>query len=445
MTDLKEGLLSKVDALLAEKSDRELVQLLAHQDFHVLAHIIDTLPNGKRKVFMRLPPEKQAEVSMVLSEDSKKRILPRLSDEVIARFLHFCAEDDSTDILQHLSEERRASILHWMKDDKRRKIEKLLTFGSETAGGLMDLNFIEVRPTMSFRDAQDCVRKHMEAKRDMPTVLVVDEQCKLHGHVPERTLLFPPPHASVADHLHSIGTISHRMDRENVMQTMGRMRSEVLAVTDDRSRVLGVVHLRDLMKVAQAEATEDVYGFAGVDVEEHPMDAALSKVRHRANWLILNLFTAFMAAMVVALFEGTIARFAVLAVYMPIVAGMGGNAATQALAVTVRGIAIGEISWMMARRVVIRESIAGMLNGCINGIVAAAAAVVLGESFILGVILMVAMVSNLFVAGFFGALIPFILKRLKIDPAIASSIFVTTTTDICGFFVFLGLGALFMR
>lgn len=445
MKETKERLLPKVDALLARKADKDLRVLLSHQDFHVLAQVIDGLTSGKRKTFALLPPELQAEVSMVLGDDSKRRIFSRLPDEVIARFLHFCAEDDSTDILQHFSAPRRVSILNNMKEDKRRKIEKLLLFGSETAGGLMDLNFIEVPPSLSFREVLDSVRRHMDTKRDMPIVLVVADGAKLLGFIPERTLLFPPQNAKVEEQVQPLATVSHRMDREKVLHLMGRMRAEILASVDEHGRVLGVVHLRDLMKVAQAEATEDVYAFAGVDVEEHPLDHAWSKVKHRANWLLLNLLTAFLASMVVGLFEGTIARFAVLAVYMPIVAGMGGNAATQALAVVVRGIAIGEIGWARAKKVVCREAVAGVFNGCITGAFAGLTAVAFGESPVLGLILAAAMIANLFVAGFFGALVPFILKRCKIDPAVASSIFVTTTTDICGFFVFLGLGSLFMH
>ncbi len=445
MKETKEKLIVKIDALLARKADKELATLVSHQDFHVLAQVIDALHNGKRKVFSALPPEKQSDVAMVLLEDSKRRIFPRLKDEVIARFLHFCAEDDATDILQHISAQRRVSILNFMKEEKRRKIEKLLNFGSETAGGLMDLNFIVVQPSFTLKDVLLKVQQHVESKRDMPTVLIVDLDGKLLGFIPERVLLFPPMNTTVTDQTIPLASVSHKLDREKVMEIMSRMRSEILCVTDDLERPLGIIHLRDLMKVAQAEATEDIFRFAGVDIEEHALDSAFSKVKRRYNWLLINLLTAFLASFVVGLFEGTIAKFAVLAVYMPIVAGQGGNTATQALAVVVRGLALGEITWPKARKVVFREALAGTLNGVITGVFAGLAAVAFGESMILGLILTVAMVFNLFIAGFFGSLIPFVLKRLKIDPATASTVFVTTMTDVCGFFVFLGLGSLFMK
>lgn len=441
---MKESLIAKVDLLLRDKHDKELRSLLQHQDFHIAAQVIDGLSNGKRKVFALLPPEKQAEVALVLNEDSKRRIFPRLPEDVISRFLHFNDEDDATDILQYLSPVKRYAILQHMKEEKRRKIEKLLKFGAESAGGLMDLNFILVKPAFTFSDVREKVQRHIEQKRDMPTVLVTDEKGMLLGFIPERSLLFPSATATVEEQMLALPIVPSKMDREKVMQLMSKMRSEVVSVTDDHEQVLGVIHLRDLMKVAQAEATEDIYRFAGVDVEEHALDGASSKVKRRYNWLLVNLLTAFLAAFVVSIFQGTIAKFSILAVYMPIVAGQGGNAATQALAVVVRGLALQEINWSKAWRVIRREAIAGMCNGIITGICAGVAAVAFGAPPILGVILASAMVINLLVAGFFGALIPFILKRLKIDPAVASTVFVTTTTDVCGFFVFLGLGAMFM-
>lgn len=442
---MKDKLLAKADALLGKKQDNDLRQLLSGQDFHVIAQVLDSLTHGKRKTFALLPPEKQAEVALALSEESKKLIFPRLSEAVVARFLHFNDEDDATDILQHLSPTRRASILASMKEDKRRKIEKLLRFGSETAGGLMDLNFIVVLPTFSFSEVLEKVKKHVEEKRHMPTVLVVGGDGKVDGFIPERVLLFPSQNAKVVDHMMPLSVVSHAVDRENVMQLMSKMRSEIICVIDENEQVLGIIHLRDLMKVAQAEATEDIYRFAGVDVDEHALDPVFSKVKRRYNWLLINLLTAFLASFVVSRFEGTIARFAVLAVYMPVVAGQGGNAATQALAVVVRGFALGELQWSKVKKVVFKEACAGTINGVITGFCAGLAATLFGAPPILGVILAASMIINLFVAGFFGALIPFVLKRLRIDPAVASSVFVTTTTDICGFFVFLGLGALFMR
>lgn len=442
---MKDVLIAKADQYLGKKQDQELLQFLSAQDFHVIANIIDGLPRGKRKSFAILPPEKQAEVALVLSERSKKSVIPRLNEEAIARFLHFNDEDDATDILQYLAPPRRTKILLNMKDEKRRKIEKLLKFGSETAGGLMDLNFILVKPGFTQRDVISKVQLHLELQKQIPTVLVTGERGKILGFIPERSLIFLSQDSTVADIEQPVPLALHTMDREKVIQMISRMRSEVVCVVDEEENVLGVIHLRDLLKVAQAEATEDVYRFAGVDVDEHALDSVTSKVSRRYNWLIVNLATAFLAAFVVSLFEETISRFAILAVYMPVVAGQGGNAATQALAVVVRAMALGEIGWSRASRVIIKEAFAGTINGVITGLIAGAAAVLLGGPPVLGLILCISMIINLFVAGFFGAFIPFVLRRMKIDPATASTVFVTTTTDVFGFLTFLGLGAMFLR
>lgn len=440
----KEKLILKADLFLKNKQEKELRQLLSNQDFHVIAQVIDGLPRGRRKTFAILPPEKQAEVALVVSDLSKKQIFPRLADDMIARFLHFNDEDDATDILQFLTPSRRAMILLKMKDDKKSKIEKLLKFGSETAGGLMDLNFILVKPTFTQKDILEKIQRHVDLQKQIPAVLETDEKGKVLGVIPHRNLLFLAPDSTVEDLAISLATVSHRTDRERVMQTMSRMRSEVLCVVDDDGNAMGVIHLRDLLKVAQAEATEDIYRFAGVDVEEHALDSAVSKVKRRYNWLIINLATAFLAASVVGLFQGSIQKLALLAVYMPIVAGMGGNAATQALAVAVRGLALGELDRGRAKKVILREALAGTMNGIITGVIAAGTAIAFKAPPLLGLVLCIAMICNMFVAGFFGTLVPLMLKRSGVDPATASSVFVTTMTDICGFFVFLGLGTLLL-
>ncbi len=442
---MKEKLFAKTDILLQRKQDRELTQLLSHQDFHEIAQVIDALSHGKRKTFALLPPEKQAEVALALSENSQKMVFPRLSDEIIARFMHFNDEDDATDILQFLSPSRRTLILLKMKEDKRRKIEKLLHFGSETAGGLMDFNFILVRPEYTQKEVMEKIQRHVDMQKQIPTVIVADDKGELLGFIPHRILMFTnTPGANISEKSLAIPTVSYKTDREQVVQLISRQRADVVAVVDEKNTVLGVIRLTDLLRVAQDEATEDIYRFAGVDVEEHALDSVLAKVKRRYSWLIINLGTAFMASFVVSLFQDVITQAAILAVYMPIVAGQGGNAATQALVVVVRGLALGEISWSRAKRVVIKEALTGTVNGLITGMLAALVAVALGAPPVLGFILMAAMIINMFVAGFFGALIPFVLKRMKIDPATASAVFVTTTTDICGFFVFLGLGAMFL-
>ncbi len=440
--DHYDALYERVEAYLHEKKDRQLRNILATEDPSTIAAVINDLPRGSRKVFALLPPELQADAVVDLSPSRKEAVLPRLTDSIIARFLHFCDEDEATDVLQFLTPERQQIILGKMREDKRVKIEKLLTYGSETAGGLMDFNFVVVAASLSLEDVVKMVRERTKEKKNTPVILVQERE-KLLGYMPYRDLIFK---AGVA-----LSTLAQRMpivtaatDREQLLESLSLQRAEVICVVDDNQRPIGVIHLEDLLKVAEAEATEDVYRFAGVVREESPLDPIYLKVRRRYTWLIINLATAFLASAVVAQFQDVIAKLAILAVYMPIVAGEGGNAATQALAVVVRGLASGDLDWEEARKVIFREAIAGALNGVIIGVVAAGAAVLFHGTPMLGLVLGLAMVLNLFVAGFFGALVPFVLKRWKVDPAIASSIFVTTATDIFGFLAFLQLGKMLL-
>jgi magnesium transporter len=439
------ALLQHVDDLLAKKEDHKLKSLLSTQNFHDVAHVINELESGKRKTFVVLPPEIQSEVILRLTDRTKEVIFPRLSDHTIARFLHFNDEDDAVDILQFLPEERKAVILQLLRHEKRAKIEKLLTFGPETAGGLMDLNFIIVKPEFTLKDVADKVKQHMELQKEAPLVVVTNVHGKAIGFVPYKTLILAQPTKTVSTLIHPLPLLSQSMDQEKVLKLAIREKNEVLGVTDDKGQILGIIHLKDLLKIAQLEATEDVYKFAGVSREEEVLDPPLTAVRMRYRWLIVNLATAFLAAFVVSFFEGTISKMAILAAYMPIVAGMGGNAATQTLAVVVRGLALGEATWKQTGPIIIKEGIAGLINGVITGAIAAVVAYLLpGGNAMLGVVLGLAMVINLVVAGIFGALIPLFLKLIKIDPAVASTVFVTTFTDVCGFFAFLGLATLML-
>lgn len=441
---MNEQLQHKIEKLARTKEFNRIAGVLTKYNFHTIATIISHIEFSKIEIFTSLPPEIQSEVILVLNNESKEIIIPKMSVHDLARMLHFNDEDDAADILQYLPEKKFATILTQIKEQKRKKIEKLLKFGKETAGGLMDMNFIIVKEAFTFKDIAEKVQIHIDKDGRVPFVFLTKEDGEISGYIPHKNLILSPPGTSAKRLARPLDTIHHSLDQERILDFLQSVRSEAIGVIGEHNEILGVIHVRDLLRVAVSEATEDIYHFAGVEKEEHITDSIQAKVIHRYKWLIINLGTAFLAAGVVSLFEGTIEKVAMLAVYMPIVAGEGGNAATQALAVVVRGLAMGDVAWSEAKKVIFRESIAGMINGIITGIIAAGVAILMHAPPLLGLILMIAMITNLFIAGFFGALIPFVLKRLNVDPAVASSIFVTTATDIIGFFVFLGLGTLLL-
>ncbi len=218
-----------------------------------------------------------------------------------------------------------------------------------------------------------------------------------------------------------------------------------LPVVDKEKRLLGRITIDDIMDVVEEEIFEDFYKMASLNTDERVLDPPSRSFRLRFPWLLINLATAFAAASVVKVFESTIQTVVTLAVFMPIVAGMGGNAATQTITVVVRGLALGELEIKYARKVLMNQVIVGFANGAMNGIVAAIVAYLLGVNYMIGVLLFLAMIANLVIAGFSGTIIPLILKWYKADPALSATVFVTTCTDVGGFFSFLGLAALFIK
>lgn len=245
--------------------------------------------------------------------------------------------------------------------------------------------------------------------------------------------------ADITDYIHETPTVRYDRPDTDALEVFRANPESMVAVLDTDDSILGVIDADDILRIIDEEASETLYEFTGVAEEESILDGPLTKIRSRYKWLIINLGTAFMAAAVVGLFESTIAALAVLAAYMPVVAGMGGNAGTQTMAVTVRGISLEQVSLATGTRVIVNEIIAGGANGVITGVLVAVIATVFNQSPLLGLVIGVSMVLNLIIAGFFGALIPLVLDRLSQDPATSATIFITTATDVLGFFVFLGL------
>jgi len=439
-----ETLTRQIDECLRLKKYKNLKKLLASGDLREIGEAVTSLHRGKKKTFFFLSPERQAEVIFYVDEDSRRQLLDFLGAHDFALMLHFMDDDDAVDLLQSVEEERKEAILDYLKPDKKRRIEALLRFHPETAGGLMDFNFIVVTDELNLRQVSEKVRSYIDKQRQTPLVVVAADDGQLMGYLPYKDLMMGSKEVPIKQLLKPLPSILPAVDQEQVAVLARKQRSEVVAVVDELGKVLGVIHLKDLLRVAEFEATEDIYKFAGVNLEEQVNDTIFSKVNRRYKWLVLNLGTAFFASFVVSLFQDTISQLSILAVYMPIVAGQGGNAGTQALAVVIRGLALGDIPWKKARKIILKESFAGLVNGVIVGSVASGIAVLFHAPVVLGLVLGASMIINLFVAGFFGALVPFVMKALKIDPAVASTVFVTTATDVFGFFSFLGLSTLFL-
>jgi magnesium transporter len=273
---------------------------------------------------------------------------------------------------------------------------------------------------------------------------VVDDRGKLSGVLSLRQLLLKRPETRLKDIMETdVIRVTADTDQEEVAQLVASYNLLAVPVVDPQNNLVGVITVDDVIDVIKDEATEDIYRLAGVAGDERVFTPAKESLRKRLPWLGVNLATAFLAASVVGLFTGTIDALPILAVFMPIVAGMGGNAATQTLTVIVRGIALGELTWGNSRKALLKEAVVGIGNGVALGLVAAAVAWATRGDPVLGIVLGTAMVINMFVAATAGVLIPLGLRAANVDPALASSVFITTMTDVFGFFSFLGLATIF--
>ncbi|WP_276256946.1 magnesium transporter [Halomontanus rarus] len=404
--------------------------------------------------FQRLPQGRQREVFFLLPESIQRNVVENMSRQQLQEFVRRLDPDEATDVLLLADEETRETVLRRLDDDRREKVAFLLEFSPESAAGMMHLDYVTVERDRSLEEVARRVRRYEDRTDRYPTIFVTDDG-ELLGELPAATLATAEFERTsdadadsetvseyVADHIVGTPTVRYDSTETDVLEVFRTNPERSVAVLDDDGSILGVIYAGDLLRVLEEEAGETLYEFTGVAEEESVLDGPLAKVRSRYKWLIINLGTAFLAAGVVGLFEDTIAAFTLLAVYMPVVAGMGGNAGTQAMAVTVRGIAYGQATLSTGGRVVFNEIVAGAANGAITGVLVAIIATVFNQSPLLGAVIGVSMVFNLIIAGFFGAVIPLVLDRLDLDPATSATIFITTATDVLGFFVFLGLAQL---
>jgi magnesium transporter len=306
----------------------------------------------------------------------------------------------------------------------------------------MTTRLVTVPDTVRVNEALDEVRRQTEEVEDFYEVFVIDARRRLVGVLSFRALAVSPPWRPVREIMEAPAvTVGPEEDQEEVARVLARYNLPSVPVVDMDGRLLGCVTFDDVSDVVEAENTEDILRFGGVSAGEELKGDWQAAVKSRLPWLMVNLVTAFVAGAVVLSRQEVIAKVVLLAAYMPIVAGMGGNAGTQALAVTVRGLAVGVIPRDQAFRVVAKEMTAGLINGLVNGTIVCIVALLLGHGAKLGIVVFLAMSVNLLVAGFAGAFIPILLERAGVDPAIASSIFVTTFTDVCGFSLLLGLAS----
>jgi magnesium transporter len=427
-----------------------LVNLLQKQHPADLAQLFAELPEKDRHSAFSLLVERNSRLAMeALSELGPEKGATLLADrsaEEIVKLTQELPSDDAAAIIDYLPDELSAEVLELIqKRPVGGEVGELLEYKERTAGRIMNPKVFALSEDMTVGEAITA----LQGSRDVEMVFylyVVDARRHLVGVVSLRRLLLVSPPTPLK-RIMTTDLISVRadMDQEEVARLVASYNLLAIPVVDEENKLVGVITVDDVIDVIKDEATEDVYRLAGVSSDDRVFTRASESLRKRLPWLLVNLVTAFAAAFVVSLFQGTIGAYTAVAFFMPVVAGMGGNAATQTLTVIVRGIALGELTWGNTRKALFKEAAVGLGNGFACGLIGGFVVWLAQGDPWLGVILGMAMIINMFVAATAGTLIPLSLRALKVDPALASSVFITTLTDVFGFFSFLGLATLFIK
>ena len=374
-------------------------------------------------------------------------IFRELSREYKAELLERMSPDDSVDLLQEIPEEEKEALLPLLSELTRQRLTSLLKYPEDSAGGTMTPRALSLPETMKVDQAIEELRRQEKALEEINYVYVTDGEGKLTGVLPLRGIVFREPGLELKEVMNrDVKTVPPEADREKVARIFDKFDYLALPVVNDEGFLLGVITFDDVIDVLRQEDTEDMLEMVGISgaKEESVWTPLNVSMKHRLPWLVVNLGTALLAAIVVSMFEGTVARYAVLAVFMPVIAGQGGNSGSQTVTLLVRGIALGEIGSDQVTRALVKETLLGLLHGISIGVIVGLIAFFWQGSLKIALIVGVSMVLSMIVAGISGVAIPLGLKKVGLDPALSANIWMTTVTDVAGFFFLLGLAYWFL-
>ena len=409
------------------------------------ADIIEHLSQSDRESLIKLNNFKiDPEVFIELNESVQSEIIKYLSSNSIVNILKNLESDDAIKILENVEEKDKNIILSSLPPKDKFALLESLSYPEDTAARIMQREFTAIPSNWSVGQTIDYLRENKDLPDEFLEIFIVDEEFKPIGTIPSSKVLRTPRESKMLSIMsESQLLIPVDMDKEEVGNLFENYNLNSAAVIDKNNKLVGMITNDDVLTVLKEEAEEDVLRLAGVGDEEIT-DGVIIKTKRRFNWLLLNLFTAFLATYCISLFGATIQQMVVLAFLMPIVASMGGNAGMQTLAVTVRSLATKDLTKNNFAKNIVKEFNIGILNGIIFAIISSLIVQLWFDDHLLSIIISISMILTMVVAGLFGILIPVTLKRMNIDPAISSSVFVTTITDVIGFISFLGVAAYFL-
>ena len=437
-----------VSAILfaVDREDREAL-LTLFEDMHP-ADIADLLEQiglyDRRRLILLYDRDFDGDVLSELDDTLREEVISYLKPEVLAEAVRDLDSDDVVDLLEDLEEEQQTQILDALDDSDRVAVEQALQFPEYSAGRLMQREVVKAPEHWTVGQAIDFMRSQQGLPDQFYHIVLVDPRMRPIGNVTLGRLMSSKRDVALMDLKETVFEVfPATQDEGDVAYAFNQYHLISAPVVDEEGRLVGVITIDDAMAVLDEEHEEDILRLAGVG-ESSLSDSVIETTKQRLPWLAVNLFTAILASLVIAIFEETIATFVALAVLMPIVASMGGNAGTQSLTVAVRAIATKDLTGSNVWRVITREISVGAINGLIFAVVMGIVGVIWFGSPALGYVIALAMIINMIVAGLAGTAIPVILEKLGIDPALASGAFVTTVTDVVGFFAFLTLAGVFL-
>ncbi|AXX98458.1 magnesium transporter [Profundibacter amoris] len=439
---LGDRLIDNVIEAIEQRDSVRLTQLLEPLHSADIADILEQISAGQRRALLRLwKGEMEGEVLSELDESLREEVMESLAPEELAEAVRDLETDDVVDLLEDLDAPQQDEILEVLEDADRVAVEQALTYPEDSAGRLMQRELVVAPEHWTVGQAIDYLRSQQDLPEQFYHMILVDPKMRPTGYVTLGKLLSSPRDAKMQDIVEdSFRTISVNQDEEDVAYAFNQYHLISAPVVDDDGRLVGVITIDDAMAVLDEEHEEDMLRLAGVG-EGSLSDRVIETSKRRLPWLFVTMFAAIAASFVIAQFEDTIAEFVALAILMPIVASMGGNAGTQALTVAVRALATKDITSANVWRVIRREVLVGMVNGVVFALVMGVIGMLWFGMPMLGVVIGAALVINLLVASLAGVVVPVVLDKLGIDPALASGAFVTTVTDVVGFFAFLGLAS----
>jgi len=436
--------LKTVNRALASGTFSEVRQVLNNLPGAEAAHLIESSPPREREILWQLlNQEQETEVLQYLGEEVRVELLRDLPTEELVELIEDLDTDDLADLLQELPEQVTSRVLAGLDAQNRERLEQVMNYPEDTAGGLMNTDVITVRPEITFSVVQRYLRRLGDIPKTTDNLLVVNRKNQFVGVLPLTRVLISDPGTSVREAMITdVEAIPATQDAHEVAKLFERLDLVTAPVVDDDGMLVGRITIDDVVDVIMEEAEHSLMGMAGLGEDEDTFGSVWQTVRRRALWLGINLLTALAASAVISLFEDTLEKVVALAVLMPIVASMGGIAGSQTLTLVIRAMALGQVQAGNTRYLLTKELSVGAFNGLLWALVIGATAALWFDDPSLGVIIGCAMILNLVVAAGAGALIPMVMKRMGIDPALAGSVVLTTVTDIVGFMAFLGLATL---